>query len=67
MTVANVSVLVINDSIAEGNEEFDLMLTVPSSLSPVITAGGRNTAVGVITDSTCECIIIYVATYVATI
>ena len=55
MTATNVSVPVINDNIAEGNEEFDLMLTVPSSLSPGITAGGRNTAVGVITDSTCEC------------
>ena len=61
MTVANVSVLVINDNIAEGNEEFNLMLIVPSSLSPGITVGGRNTAVGVIADSTCECIIIYVA------
>ena len=55
MIVANVSVPVINDNIAEGNEEFDLMLTVLSSLGPEITAGGRNTAVGVITDSTCEC------------
>ena len=54
MTVANVSVPVINDSIAEENEEFDLMLTVPSSLSPGITAGVMDTAVGVITDSTCE-------------
>ena len=45
MTVANVSVPVVNDNIAEGNEEFVLMLTVPSSLSPGIRAGGRNTEV----------------------
>ena len=56
MTVANVSVPVNNDNFAEGNEEFDLMLTVPSSLSPGITAGGRNRAVGVINDSTSKCI-----------
>ena len=52
MTVANVSVPVINDNIVEENEEFDLMLTVPSSLSPGITGGGRNRSVGVINDST---------------
>ena len=54
MTVANVSVPVINDNTVEGNEEFNLMLTVSSSLSPGITADDRNTAVGVITDSPCE-------------
>ena len=52
MTRTNVSVQVINDNIAEGPEEFDLTLDVPSSLGPGITAGGRNTAVGIITDST---------------
>ena len=50
--MSSVRVLVINDNIVEGSERFDLMLTVPSSLAPAITAGGRNTAVGVITDST---------------
>ena len=55
MTMINVSVPVTRDDIAEGNEMFDLTLTVPSSLAPSITAGDRDTAVGVITDSTSKC------------
>ena len=54
-TMINVSVPVINDSVAEEHEEFDLELTVPSSLGPAITAGSRNRATGVITDSTSKC------------
>ena len=50
--MSSVRVPVINDSNVEGNEEFNLSLTVPSSLSPAITAGDRIAAVGVITDST---------------
>ena len=50
--MSNVSVPVILDSVAEEHEEFNLALDVPSSLGPAITAGGRDTAVGVITDST---------------
>ena len=53
--MSSVRVTVINDIIAEGQEQFNLALTVPSSLGPAITAGGRNTAVGVITDSTSKC------------
>ena len=52
MRMSNVSVPVIVDKIAEGHEEFDLSLNVPSSLSPAITAGSRDRATGVITDST---------------
>ena len=52
MTMSNVSVPVIPDSIAEGHEEFDLSLNVPSSLSPAITAGSRDRATGVIADFT---------------
>ena len=55
MTMSNVSVPVIADEIAEEREEFDLILNVPSSLSPAITAGSRNRATGVITDSTSKC------------
>ena len=55
MTMSSVSVQVIPDNIAEGPEEFDLMLNVPVSLAPAIRAGGRNRAVGVITDSTSKC------------
>ena len=50
--MSSVRVQVINDSIAEGSEQFNLALNVPSSLGPAITAGGRNTAVGIISDST---------------
>ena len=50
--MSSVRVPVINDNIVEGSERFDLMLIVPPSLAPAITAGVRNTAVGVITDST---------------
>ena len=50
--MSRVRVPVINDSIVEGSERFNLMLTVPPSLAPAIAAGNRNTAVGVITDST---------------
>ena len=53
--MSNVSVPVIDDMIVEGeNETFDLMLIVPSSLGPAITAGGRNRAIGVINDTTSE-------------
>ena len=60
MTMSSVGVPVVRDDIAEGNEEFDLMLTVPPSLAPSITAGGRDTAVGIITDSTSKHVIICV-------
>ena len=51
----SVSVPVIDDKLAEGeNETFDLMLIVPSSLSPAITVGGRDSAVGAIIDTTGE-------------
>ena len=52
MTMSNVSIPVIMDNIVELQEEFNLILNVPSSLGPAITIDGRNTAVGVITDST---------------
>ena len=53
--MSSVSVPVIDDMLAEGqNEAFDLMLTVPSSLGPAITVGDRNRATGVIIDTTSE-------------
>ena len=55
ITMSSVSVPVMDDMLAEGiNETFDLTLNVPSSLGPAITAGGRNTATGVIIDTTSE-------------
>ena len=53
--MSSVRVPLISDNIVEGSEQFDLLLTVPSSLAPAIRAGNRNTAVGVITDSTSKC------------
>ena len=53
--MSNVSVPVIDDKLAEGeNETFDLMLIVPSSLGPSIKAGGRDNPVGIIIDTTGE-------------
>ena len=55
MKISSVSVPVIDDMIAEGeNEVFGLMLIVPSALGPAITAGGRNRVIGVIIDTTSE-------------
>ena len=55
MTMSSVSVPVMNDMILEGeNKRFDLMLIVPLSVGPAITAGGRNRAIGVIIDTTSE-------------
>ena len=52
--MSSVRVPVMDDMLAEGvNETFDLTLNVPSSLGPGITAG-RNTATGVIIDTTSE-------------
>ena len=52
--MSSVSVPVIDDKLVGENETFDLMLIVPSSLGPAITAGGRNRAIGVIIDTTSE-------------
>ena len=50
----------MDDKLAEGrNETFDLMLSVPSSLGTTITADGRDEAIGVIIDTTSECIKCY--------
>ena len=54
--MSNVSISVIDDKLAEGvNETFDLMLIVPSSLGPAITADDRDSTIGVIIDTTSEC------------
>ena len=60
MRMSSVSVPVVDDMLAEGrNETFDLILSVPSSLGPAITAGGRDRAIGVIIDTTSECVKCY--------
>ena len=55
--MSSVRVQMISDMIAEGQERFDLALDVPSSLSPSIVAAGRDTAVGIINDSTSKCVV----------
>ena len=53
--MSSVSVPVIDDKLAEGeNETFNMTLIVPSSLGPAITAGGRNRAIGIIIDTSSE-------------
>ena len=55
MKTSNVRVPIIVDRIAEEREEFDLSLNVPSSLGLAIAAGGRDSALGVITDFASKC------------
>ena len=50
--MSNVSIPVMMDNIIEEQKEFDLILYVPSSLAPAITADDRDRAVVVIIDST---------------
>jgi len=50
--MSSVHVSLIPDTSVEGPEQFNLTLNVPSSLGPAITVGSRNTAVGIINDST---------------
>ena len=53
--MSSVRVPVIDDKLVEGgNETSDLILTVPSSLGPTITAGGRKRATAIIIDTTSE-------------
>ena len=47
-----VTVPLVNDSIAEGPETFDLSFTIPSSLSGRVIPGTITKAIGTITDDT---------------
>ena len=51
-TSTTVNVPVIMDNIAERPEEFDLTLTIPSSLTGQVISGNIINAVGIITDNT---------------
>ncbi|XP_065894203.1 uncharacterized protein [Dysidea avara] len=51
-TTSSVSISVFSDTIVEGDEMFDLTLTVPDVCNGRISAGNRNMAVGDITDNT---------------
>ena len=45
-------VAVTDDDNVEGNETFNMTLTVPSSLAPAIVAGSLSSAIGIIIDTT---------------
>ena len=51
-TSTTVNIPLINDSIAEGPEKFDLGFTIPSSLSDRVIPGTITKAIGTITDDT---------------
>ena len=46
-----VNITVIDDNIVEGDEMFNMSLTVPSSLSPGVVTGSVTSATGIIMDS----------------
>ena len=52
VTTTTINIPLINDSIAEGPETFDLSFTIPSSLSGQVIPGTITKAVGNITDDT---------------
>ena len=49
-----IQITVINDTIVEGNEVFNMSLTVPSSLGPGITTGNIASATVTIIDTSSE-------------
>ena len=53
-SIGAVNVTVINDNIVEGNETFDMSLTVPSSLGPRIKTGAITSATATIIDTSSE-------------
>ena len=55
-TSTTVNVPLINDSIAEGPETFDLTITIPPSLSGQVELGTITEAVGYIIDDTSKMI-----------
>ena len=51
---STIRILVVNDNIVEGNETFNMSLTIPSSLGPGITAGTATSATVTIIDTSSE-------------
>ena len=60
---STVNILVYNDTVVEGDETFDISLTVPSLLGPGITSGSITKASVIIIDTTsklcCQCDSLY--------
>ena len=53
-SIGAVNITVINDNIVEGNETFNMSLTVPSTLGPRIKAGTITSTIATITDTSSE-------------
>ena len=51
-TSTMINIILINDTIAEGPETFDLDLTIPLSLNGQVVLGANANAIGNITDDT---------------
>ena len=58
-----IQITVINDNIVEGNETFNMSLTVPSSFGPRITTGNIISATATIIDTTSELKCYFIAIY----
>ena len=52
INMTNITIPIIEDSVIETDEKFDLSFTIPISISDVIIAGTKMIAMGVINDST---------------
>ena len=59
MTMSNISIPIMMDNIVEEREEFDLTLNVSPSIASAITAGSRDSAVGVIIDTTSKNLFVF--------
>ena len=53
-SIGAVNITVINDNIVEGNETFNMSLTVPSTLGPRIKAGAITSTIATIIDTSSE-------------
>ena len=51
-----ISITINEDSVIETDEKFDLVFTIPFSISDVIIAGTEMIATGIIIDSTGKCV-----------
>ena len=51
---ATVNITIMDDTIIEGNENFNMSLSVPSLFGPGIKLGDKSKAIGVIIDTTSE-------------
>ena len=55
-TSTTINVPVINDTLREGSETFDLSFTIPPSLNGEVIPGSITAAVGNITEDSCKMI-----------